>query len=123
MEEREGVALADLREVEQPPQAARGRGHLHGEQLVSGLRRRQKVTHGADAADARGDARHLGEGPPFAEGLEAAVLDHMEAGIAQMPGRVEVQADPGMALDAGHRIDGDRAVRGLGFFHGGQDRP
>ena len=105
----EGVALADLGQVQQAPQLAGRRRRLHRQQLVAGFRRRQQVAHRADAADARRDARHFREGPALAEGLEASILHHMEAGIGDPARLIQVESDLGVALDAGHRVDRDRA--------------
>ena len=117
VEKREGMALADLGQIEQPPQLAGRRWRLHPQQLVAGFRRGQQVAHRADAADAGGDARHLRERAPLTEGLEAAILHHVEAGSSDLAGVIEVQGDLGVALDAGHRVDCDRAGGGIGV-HG-----
>ena len=109
MEKRQGVALGDLGQVEQAPQLQRRRRDLHRQQLVAGLGRRQQMAHRADAADAGGDAGHLGERPPFAEGFEAAILHHMETAVDEMAVIVELQRDLGVTLNPGDRINHDSA--------------
>ena len=61
----------------------------------------------ADAADAGGDAGHFPKAAAFAEFLEAPELGDVEAGVFDVAGVVELDADFGMALDAGHGIDDD----------------
>src|ERR1035437_579867 len=61
----------------------------------------------ADAADARGDARHLAVGTALAELLEPAELNHMKLGIRHITGVVHEDADLGVPLDAGHWINDD----------------
>jgi hypothetical protein len=80
---------------------------------VAGGGGRQQMTHRADAADARCDARHLGERSAFAEFLEAPILRHVEAGRVHGSSRIQVDRDLGVALDTGHWIDRDRAAGGL----------
>ena len=62
----------------------------------------------ADAADARHQRGHLGEGAAFAEFFEAAELGDVEMGVVDASVIVEVQGDLGVAFDAGHRVDDDR---------------
>ena len=109
MEERQGVALGDLGQVEQAPQLQRRRRDLHRQQFVAGLGGRQQMTHRADAADAGGDAGHLCERPPLAEGFEAAILHHMETAVDEMAVIVELQRDLGVTLNPGDRINDDGA--------------
>ena len=109
MKEGEGVALGDLGQVHQPPQLLGRRRDRHRQDLVAGLGRGQQMAHGADAADPRRDRRHLGEGPPLAEFLEAAVFSHVEAGKLHGAAGIQLDRDLGVTLDAGHRIDRDRA--------------
>ena len=81
IEEAEGVRLHDLRQVEDAAQA-RGVGrNAHGQDGVAGLGGGDQVADRADAADARHQRRHLGEGPAFAELLEAAELRDVEVGL------------------------------------------
>ena len=53
------------------------------------------------------DAGHFGVGPAFAEFLEAAELDDMELGVGDVAGVVEIDADLGVALDAGDGVNDD----------------
>jgi len=48
----------------------------------------------------------------LAEGLKAAELDHMEAGIGQLARVIEMQGDLGVPLNTGHRVDRDCANHG-----------
>jgi hypothetical protein len=77
------------------------------EELVPGLGRGQHVAHGADAADARGDAGHLAEGASLAELLEAAELDDVEPGVGDLSLVVQEESDLRVALDAGDGVDDD----------------
>ena len=81
---------------------------LTASKAVAGLGRRDQVAYRTDAADARHERRHLGEGAAFAEFLEAAKLRDVEASIFDSAIVVEVKRDLGMALDAGDRIDHNR---------------
>ena len=109
VKEGEGMALADLGQVEQAPELGRRRRNAHRQQAITGAGRRQQVAHRADAADPRGDRRHLLKWTALAEPLETAELRHVEAGLHQMAVCIELEGDAGVPLDAGHGIDCDRA--------------
>jgi hypothetical protein len=100
VEEREGVRLEDLAVVEEAAEADGPVRDLDGEELVPRLGRGEHVAHRADAADPGGDARHLADGPPLAELLEAAELDDVEPGVGNLPLVVQEEGDLGVALDA-----------------------
>ena len=104
------MRLGDLRQIHQPPQLLRGRWDLHRQDLVTGGGGCQQMAHRADAADARRDACHLGERPALTEFLEAPILRHVEAGRVHGSRCIQVDRDLGVPLDAGHRIDRDRAA-------------
>jgi len=70
------------------------------------------MAHRADAADARGDAGHLVERTAFAEFLEPAEFHDVELGVRHVAFLVEVDADLGVALDAGDRINDDALRHG-----------
>ena len=105
MEETQRVALDDLAEVHQAAQLVGGGRNVDGHDGVAGLGRGERVADRADAADALGDAGHFGVGPAFAEFLEAAKFDDVELGVGHVAGVVHENADLGVALDAGHRIN------------------
>ncbi len=107
MEEAQRVRLDDLAEVHQAAQFVGGGRNVDGHERVAGLGRGEHVAHRTDAADALRDAGHLGVGPAFAEFLEAAKLDDVEFRVGNIPGVVHENADLGVPLDAGHRIDDD----------------
>ena len=107
VEEAEGVGLHDLPEVHQAPEFLGSGGDVHGQEGVARLGRGEEVADRTDAADARGDARHFGEGPAFAELLEAAELDHVEARVGHVAIVIELERDLGVPLDAGHGLDFD----------------
>ena len=107
------VALDELAEVEDAPQVGRGLGNAHRQQLVAGLGRGQDVAHRADAADARGQRRHLEVRPADHELLESADLGHLEPGLRDPASLVEQQGDAGVALDTGDGFDDDPLCHGL----------
>ena len=53
------------------------------------------------------DAGHFGVGPAFAEFFKAAKFDDVKFGVGDVSGVVQINADLGVALDAGHRINDD----------------
>ena len=107
VEEAQGVALGELAHVHQAAQLVGRRRNLDGEDLVARLGRGEQVADRADAAGAGGDRRHLPEHPALAELLEAAELDDVELGVADLAVVVEEDADLGVTLDAGDRVDDD----------------
>jgi hypothetical protein len=58
------------------------------------------VADGADATDARGNARHFVEGTALGELLEAADLRDLEPGVGDFTGVVELNRDLGVAFNA-----------------------
>jgi hypothetical protein len=107
VEERQRVRLQDLAEVHHPAQAPGGGRRLDGQDRVAGLGAGQDVRDRADAAGAGGQGRHLEHGAAAAEGLEAAELGDVEAGVLDAAVVVQADGDLGVALDAGHGIDED----------------
>ena len=67
----------------------------------------------ANAADSRGDRRHLIERPAFGELLEAAHLRDMERRIGDLAILVEVDGDLRVAFDARDRVDDDGSHDGF----------
>ena len=112
MKKRQRMGLGDLGQVQQPPQLLRHRRDRDRQDPIAGLGGGQQVAHRADAADAGGDRRHLGERPPLAERLKAPVLHHMEAGALHGAGIVQLDGDLGVAFDPRHRVDQDGAGHG-----------
>ena len=102
MEEAQGMRLQDLPVVHQAAQQRRHRRDLDAEQGVAGLGARQHVAHGADAADARHQRRHLVERPAFADLLEAPKLHHVELRRIHLPAVVQVDGDLGVAFDTSY---------------------
>ena len=107
VEEAQRVALHELAPVHQPSQLFRPRRDAHAEDVVASLGASQQVAHRADAADARGDARHLPKTAADAEFLEPAKLHHVKARVGHLTVVAELDRDLGVALDAGHGVDGD----------------
>jgi hypothetical protein len=115
MEERQCVGLNELGAVEQFAQLRRGLRNAHGHDLVAGFGGGQLVAHRADAADARRNRRHLVVRPALDELLEAAYLGHVELRVGDLAGVVELDRDPGVALDARHVVDRDLLHRSPGL--------
>ena len=69
------------------------------------------MTHWANAANAGSNASHFGEGATFAELLEAAIFDDVEAGIVHFPRIIQEDRNFGVTFDAGDGIDDN------GFAH------
>ncbi len=63
------------------------------------------MADGADAADARGNSRHLVERTALGELLEAADLRHLELRVGHLAGVVELNGDLGVAFDAAYRLN------------------
>jgi len=61
----------------------------------------------ADAAQALHHHRHFPEGPALDEFLEAAEFHDVELRIGDVARVIQKDADLGVALDAGHRINND----------------
>ena len=64
-EDVEAVGLDPLAAVEQPPQRPDRPGDRHPQSAFHGMHRAHLVGHRADAADAAGDIRRLGEVAPL----------------------------------------------------------
>ncbi len=105
IEEAERVGLDDLRQVHDAAQLLCRLRDAHRHDLVARLAGGQQVAGGTDAADARHQRRHLGEGAAFAELFKAAHLGYMEACILHLSLLVQLHRDAGVALDAGYGID------------------
>src|ERR1017187_6216166 len=63
------------------------------------------MTDRTDAADARGDTRHLVKWPAFGELFKAADLRHLEPRVGDIAGVIQLDGDLGVAFNAAHRID------------------
>ena len=85
--------------------------NAHRHDGVARLRRRQLMADGADAADARGDSRHLVKRAAFGELLKAADLRHLEPRVGDIAGVVQLNGDLGVAFDAAHRLNRDALHR------------
>ena len=112
MEEAQGVALDELAQVHEAAQLVGGGRDVDGHDRVTGLGRGQQMAHGANAADAGGDAGHFRVGPALAKLLEAAKLDHVELGVGHIALVVQEDADLSVALDACDGVNDDA------FSHG-----
>jgi hypothetical protein len=88
--------------------------------MVHGLGRSQVVADRADATQALDENRDFPEKPPLDEALEAAKLDHVQAGLYDLAGFVEKDGDFSVTLDAGYGLDNhsfdDAHVTLLGTF-------
>src|SRR5580704_3284567 len=87
------------------PQQLRSAGNAHRHDGVAGLRRCQLMADGADAADARSNARHLVIRAAFGELLEAAHLSHLELGVGYFAIVIELNGDLAVALNAAYRLN------------------
>jgi hypothetical protein len=101
----EGVVeeLADL--------PASGR-RFHLVEGVEGFRRGHVMGHGADAADARGDLRHVLGAPPLGELLEAAQLRDLEVGPVDTTVGIEEDVYLPVPLKPCQRVDDNRIAHG-----------
>ena len=93
MEEAQRMRLDDLAAMHDLAQLRRGRRNAHAHDRVAGLGRGEQVADRADAADARGDRRHLVERPALAELLEAAQLRDVERRVGDLAVVVEMDRD------------------------------
>jgi len=84
MEEAERVGLDDLAHVHQFAEQLGRAGNLASDYGVAGLGAGKQMADGADAAGARGDLRHLGEMPAFAELFKTAELHDVEARVVHL---------------------------------------
>ena len=80
--------------------------------LSPALAEARQMADRADAADASRDARHFVEAAAYTKFLEAAELDHMEAGIRHMASVIQVDCNFGVSLDAGDGINRDCLCHG-----------
>ena len=92
--------------VEQLAQPEAGGRRLDAEHGVDRLGGGEVVRLGADAADARRDARQLLDRTADAEPLEAAQLGDLEVDVGDLAGVVDEDLDLAVALEAGDGIDG-----------------
>ena len=114
VEKGQRMGLDDLGQIHQPPEFFGRWRDGDGQELVAGFGRCQQMAHRTDAADPGGDGGHLGEGPSLAKALKAPKFHHVEPGRFDGSCAIEVDGDLGVALDAGHWIDRDRPVAGVG---------
>ena len=98
--------------VEELADLPAGGRRVHLVEVVEGLRRGHVVGHRADAADARGDLRHVLDAPPLDELLEAAQLRHLEVGAVDAAVVIEEDVDPAVSLEPCHGVDEDLAAHG-----------
>ncbi len=113
----EHVALDPFAAIEQAPQVAQRAVHADAEGVLHGVDRAHLVGDRANAADAGGDVRRLGEGAAAQERLEEARrLEDGELGAAHLAVTHD-DLERSFALDAREIIDLDRLNR-----HGGRLR-
>src|SRR6516162_6811293 len=105
------MRLHELRAVNNFAQQLGSLGNAYRHDGVACFRRRQLMADGTDTADARGDSWHFVERASFSELLKAADLRHLEPGVCDIAGVVQVNRDLGMAFDAAHRLDYDALHR------------
>ena len=108
IKEAQGVRLHHLRQTKNAAQFVGGRRNADGQQGIAGFRGRDQVAYRTDAADARHERGHLGEGAAFTKFLESSKLRDVEASIFNAAIRVELQCDLAMPLDPRDRIDDNR---------------
>jgi hypothetical protein len=113
MKEAQRMRLRDLAAMQQLPQLRRGRRNANAHDGVAGLDRGEQMADRANAADARGDRRHLVEGPPLGEFLEAANLRDVERRLGDLAFVVKMDRDLGVTLDARDGVDDDGPHDGL----------
>ena len=102
------VGLDPLAAVKQPPQRAQLALHADAAGRLERVDRAHLVGDRADAADARGDVRHLAEVPPAQERLEEARgLVDAELDVAHLAA-AQLDGEAALALHAGQRLDDDR---------------
>ena len=89
-----------------------GRGRrIDVKDAVQGLRGRQVVRLGADAADAGGQVRHVFRLPADAELLESAEFGNLHVGVGHVAVLVKENVDLAVAFQPRHGVDGNA-------FHG-----
>jgi hypothetical protein len=106
------VALDPFTAIEEAPQVAQLAGDGDPERALHGVHRAHLIGDRADAADARGDVRRLGESAAAQQRLEEARrLEDAELGAAHLA-VAHHHLERALALDAGEEVDLDR----LGAF-------
>ena len=89
------VALDPFAAIQQPAQLADRLRNRDAERVLHRVHGAHLVGDGADAANARGDVRCLGEGTPAQEGLEEARrLEDAQLGDSTLPSRTMTEARP-----------------------------
>src|SRR5271165_3185304 len=81
--------------------------NAHRHDGVARLRSCQLVADGADAADARGNARHFVEWAALGELLKSADLRHLEPRVSDIARVVQLNGDFGVPFDAAYRLNRD----------------
>ena len=103
------VALDPFAAIEQPPEIAQRPRNGDAERVFHRMHRAHLIGDRADAADARGDVGHLGEGAAAQEGFEEARrLEDAEARRSRTSPSRTTTLQRALALDAGEIIDLDR---------------
>ena len=102
--------------VEQLAELAPRGSRLDPEDAVDGLGGGHVVRLGADAADARRDARELLDRAADAEALEAAQLGDLEVDVGDLAGVVHEDLDLAVTLEPGDRIDSDLSHAGTSLM-------
>lgn len=110
--------MHDLAAMQRFAQLGGGFGDAHAHDGVARFRRGQQVADGTDAANARGDRRHLVVRSALGELLEPTHLGDVEMRGGHAPVAIQTNGDLGVAFDAGDGIDGDLAHRGLLILRG-----
>ena len=111
-EEMQRVVFDHEGAVEELADLPGGGRRVHLVEVVEGFRRGHVVRHGADAADARGDLRHVLGAPPLGELLEAAQLRDLEVGPVDIAVGIEEDVYPPVSLEPCHGVDEDLAAHG-----------
>ena len=111
-EEMQRVVFDHEGAVEELADLPAGGRRVHLVEVVEGLRRGHVVGHGADAADARGDLRHVLGAPSLDELLEAAQLRDLEVGPVDTAVGIEEDVYPPVSLEPCHGVDEDLTAHG-----------
>jgi len=105
VKEAQGVALDELRPIEDPAELFRGGRDSDTHDGVTGLHRGERMAGGTDAADPVGYAGHLVKGPSDAELFKGTEFDHMHACLGNLAPIVQIDRNLRMSLDPGDRFD------------------
>ena len=97
--------------AESPELLGGGRQLPHAHEGINGLAGRQMVAHGADAAEALHQHRHLPVRTPLNELLKPAELDDVQPHLMHAAVLVEENGDFAVSLDPRHGVNGDAAQR------------